>query len=96
VTANGSLSFDAAGTCGVPPDARSIAANLTAIPGASAILRLYGAGSATPDTQVLALRAGNTRAGAAIVTPGALGRLTVRNESAQPVHVILDVSGYFR
>ena len=28
--------------------------------------------------------------------PGALGRLTVKNESAQPVHVILDVSGYFR
>jgi len=97
VAANGTLSFDAAGTCGVPADARALAVNLTGVvPAAEGVLRLFGAGSATPGSQVLALRAGRTRASATVVVPGALGRLTVRNESAQPSHVILDVSGYFR
>ncbi len=97
VTANGTLSFDAAGTCGVPSDARSLAVNVTGVgPAADGVLRLFGAGSAAPLAQVLAVRAGRTRASAAIVVPGALGRLTVRNESVQPTHFVLDVSGYFR
>lgn len=97
VPANGSLSFDVAGTCGVPPDARAVAVNVTGVsPSGDGVLRLFGAGSAAPLAQVLAFRAGRTRASAAIAVPGALGRLTVRNDSAQPTHVVLDVSGYFR
>lgn len=97
VAANGTLTFDAAGTCGVPADARAMAVNVTGVgPGADGVLRLFGAGSAAPVAQVLAIRPGRTRASASIAVPGALGRLTVRNDSAQPVHVVLDVSGYFR
>lgn len=97
VPASGTLSFDAAGTCGVPADARALAVNLTGVvPAADGALRLTGAGSATPVSQVLALRTGRTRASASVATPGALGRLTVRNDSAQPTHVILDVSGFLR
>ena len=97
VAANGTLSFDAAGTCGVPADARALAVNVTGVaPPADGVLRLHGAGSVAPVAQVLGFRAGLTRASAAVVVPGALGRLTARNDSAQPVHVVLDVSGYFR
>ena len=97
VAANGTLGFDAAGLCGTPADARALAVNLTDVsPGADGVLRLFGAGSGTPSAHVLAFRAGRTRASNAVAVPGALGRLTVKNESAQPVHVILDVSGYFR
>jgi len=97
VPANGALSFDAAGTCGVPADARALAVNLTGVgPAADGVLRLFGAGIATPVAQVLAFRAGRTRASSAVTVPGALGRLTVRNDSAEPVHVVLDVSGHFR
>lgn len=97
VAANGTLSFGAAGLCGTPADARALAVNLTAVsPGADGVLRLFGAGSGTPSAHVLAFRAGRTRASNAVAVPGALGRLTVGNESAQPVHVVLDVSGYFR
>lgn len=97
VAAGGTLSFDAAGTCGVPVDARALAVNLTGVvPAADGVMRLFGAGSATPVAQALAFRAGRTRASASVAVPGALGRLTVRNDSAQPAHVILDVSGYFR
>jgi predicted outer membrane repeat protein len=97
VSANGTLSFDAAGTCGVPADARALAVNVTGVvPAADGVLRLSGAGSATPVSQVLALRTGRTRASAAVAVPGALGRLRVRNDSALGTHVILDVSGYFR
>lgn len=97
VAANGTLTFDAAGTCGVPADARALAVNLTdTSPGAAGILRLHGAGSAAPVAHVLAFGAGRTRASAAIAVPGALGRLTVRNDAPAAVHVILDVSGYFR
>jgi hypothetical protein len=97
VAANGTLTFDAAGTCSVPADARAVAANLTGVgPAADGVLRLFGAGTATPVAHVLAFRAGRTRASAAVAVPGALGRLTVQSESTQPVHVVLDVSGYFR
>ncbi len=97
VAANGTRTFEAAGTCGVPGDARTLAVNVTGVePGADGVLRLFGAGSATPVAQVLAVRAGRTRASMAMAIPGALGRLTVRNDSAQPIHVVLDVSGYFR
>ncbi|MEO6325156.1 MAG: choice-of-anchor Q domain-containing protein [Thermoanaerobaculia bacterium] len=97
VAANGTLTFDAAGTCGVPVDARSLAVNVTGVnAGAAGNLRLHGAGSAAPTAQVLSLGAGRTRAGSAAAVPGALGRLTVRNDTTQPVHVILDVSGFFR
>ncbi|MCL4808554.1 MAG: hypothetical protein KJ062_12330, partial [Thermoanaerobaculia bacterium] len=97
VAATGSLSFGAAGTCGVPADARALAVNLTvAAPQAGGVLRLWGAGGPPPTAQVLGFAAGKTRASSAIATPGALGRLTVRNDSAQPAHAILDVSGYFR
>jgi hypothetical protein len=64
--------------------------------GADGVLRLFGAGSAAPVAHVLAFRAGRTRASASVAVPGALGRLTVRNDSVQPSHFILDVSGYFR
>ena len=97
VAANGTLGFDAAGTCGVPADARALSVNLTAVsPAADGVLRLFGAGGPTPVAQVLGFRAGRLRSSAAIAVPGALGRLTVRNDSAQPVHVVLDVSGFFR
>ncbi|MFN7987865.1 MAG: right-handed parallel beta-helix repeat-containing protein [Thermoanaerobaculia bacterium] len=97
VAANGTLGFDAAGTCGVPADARALTVNLTAVaPAADGVLRLFGAGGPTPVAQVLAFRAGRTRASAAFAVPGALGRLTVRNDSARAVHVVLDVSGFFR
>ena len=97
VVANGTLSFDAAGTCGVPPDARALAVNLTSVsPTADGVLRLFGTGGPTPVAQVLGFRAGRLRSSAAVAVPGALGRLTVRNDSSRPLHVVLDVSGYFR
>ncbi len=97
VAANGSLSFDAAGTCGVPADARALAVNLTVVaPQAGGVLKLWGAGGPTPLAQVLGFAAGKTRASSTIAPPGALGRLTVRNDSVQPAHAVLDVSGYFR
>ena len=97
VAANGTRSFDAAGTCGIPADARALSVNLTAVsPAADGVFRLFGAGSATPVAQVLGFRAGRLRSSAAVAVPGALGRLTVRNDSAQPAHAVLDVSGYFR
>lgn len=96
VAANGSLTFDVLGICGVPSTARSVAVNLTGVnPTADGLLRLWNAGAATPTPQVLALRTGRTRAVNAVAAPGGLGRLTVRNESAQPVHVVLDASGWF-
>lgn len=97
VAAGGTLSFDAAGTCGVPADARALAVNLTVVaPAAAGVLRLWGAGGPAPTAQVLGFAAGKTRASSAIAVPGALGRLTVRNDSSQPADAVLDVSGYFR
>jgi ELWxxDGT repeat protein len=100
LAANSSRAFPVTGVCLVPSTARAVAVNVVAVnPGAAGNLRLYPAGSATPNASVLNFREGRTRAGHAIATLGAGGGIAVRCDmptgSAAASHLVLDIYGYF-
>lgn len=84
------------GVCGIPVGARAIAVNLTvAQPGAPGALRIYPHGSSTVST-VISFRPGLTRANNAHAKLGADGLLGISNDAGGDVHLIVDVSGYYR
>ncbi len=85
-------------TCGLPSSARSLSLNVT-VTGAAANGNLTigpGDGPATA-TNVISYIGGATRANNALrnVSLNGDGSLSVIVESAAPVHMILDVNGYF-
>lgn len=95
--ASSKRTFEVAGTCGVPPTAKSVVLNVTAAEATEqGFLTIYEAGTSLPNTSSISYRAGQTRANNAIVALDPLGRLTVRcSQVSGTAHVILDVSGYF-
>lgn len=93
--------------CGLPKSVRSISGNLTvAGPTASGTVKLIAAGLPTsaPPT-AMSYTTGKTRANnfiaklsGRLATPNPdtpWGSFVIRNEGAQPLHVIVDVNGYF-
>jgi hypothetical protein len=99
--ANMAYDFAVAGSCGVPPTAKAVAVNLTAVaPTDLGDLRLYPAATAVPTTSVLNFADGQTRANNAVINLGAGGGLTVQCDmpqgSAGSTHVLVDVYGYFQ
>jgi hypothetical protein len=88
------------GTCGVPLAARAVSLNVTATQAsANGHLTLFAGDAAGPPVaSTVNFVPGVTRANNAVVplsTDGA-GAIQVKNGSAAPVHVILDVNGYFQ
>ncbi|MFN7990119.1 MAG: M12 family metallo-peptidase [Thermoanaerobaculia bacterium] len=86
--------------CGVPADAKVVSANVSVTGGTAAgSLRVYPSDGSLPVPTVISFGAGKTRANNAMLlvsTTGGAGRITVRNDATAPIHVILDVNGYFR
>jgi hypothetical protein len=86
--------------CGVPADARVVSANVTVTQGSAAgSLRVFPADSTLPISTTISFGAGQTRANNAMLlvsAAGGAGRVTVRNDATGPVHLIVDVNGYFR
>ena len=99
--ANTERAFPVRGVCGVPADALAVAANVTAVnPTDLGNLRVFPSGTATPLASTINFAAGQTRANNGIVRLGTDGQLGVRCDMAPgstgQVHLIVDVSGYFR
>jgi len=97
----GSRSFPVSGICGIPSNAKSLALNVTTISGGTtANVRLYPTGlSYQPLGTANAYKVGYTRANqtfGSIDGPTA-GSFTLFNDApaGYPVHVIVDVQGYF-
>jgi hypothetical protein len=91
--------FRVAGLCGIPATARALAANVTvAQPAASGTVRLYPGNAPPPRAATIELAAGQTRStGALLALPAdGSGRLAAQAASGQPVHLVLDVTGYFQ
>lgn len=86
--------------CGIPADAKVVSANVSVTGGtAGGSLRVYPSDGTLPVSTVISFGAGKTRANNAMLrvsTAGGAGRVTVRNDASAPIHVILDVNGYFR
>ncbi len=92
--------FALANSCGVPADARVVSTNVTVTGGTAAgSLRIYPADVTLPVATTISFAAGKTRANNSLLllsATGDAGRITVRNDSPGPVHLIVDVNGYFR
>ncbi len=92
--------FALASACGVPADAKVVSANVTVTGGTEAgTLRIYPSDSPLPVATTISFAAGKTRANNSLLLlseTGETGRVTVRNDSPGPVHLIVDVNGYFR
>ena len=85
------------GACGVPADAKALALNVTVTqPTSAGALTLFPGSGVAPITTTISFAAGKTRANNAVIGLTA-GVLSVMNrQEAGSVHVIVDVSGYFR
>ena len=92
--------FALTSACGVPADARVVSTNVTVTGGAEAgNLRIYPADSTLPVATTISFAAGKTRANNSLLLLSATGdggRISVRNDSPGPVHLIVDVNGYFK
>jgi hypothetical protein len=90
--------FTIVGQCGVSLGTEAVALNVT-VPNAVASggVRLFTADLASPPDvdETLSFSAGQTRANNAVLLLGQTGALTVQNDSASPVNVIIDVNGEF-
>ncbi|HXK12079.1 MAG TPA: hypothetical protein VMT70_20740 [Vicinamibacteria bacterium] len=90
----------AAGRCGIPAGARAVAGNVTvANPTAAGDLRLYAGDSGAPNASTINFGPAKTRANNAIfrLSPSGTGTVAIRNDTpAAPVHVVIDVVGYFQ
>lgn len=87
------------GLCGIPPGARALSANVTAVtPSGAGHLILFPWGETVPETSTVNFRPGTTRANNAILTLSAQTRafaLRAEMPGGGLVHVVVDVNGYF-
>lgn len=91
--------FVLAGQCGIPAAARALALNVTVVsPGATGHLKLFPGNGAPTTSTTVSFTAGRTRANnaTAMLSSSGSGALGVANTTGVPVHVILDVFGYFQ
>ncbi|HTS02582.1 MAG TPA: hypothetical protein VMN04_08660 [Thermoanaerobaculia bacterium] len=91
-------SFAVAGTCGIPPEATSLSVNVTAVGGSGpGDLEIYPGDGVPAGTSTISFAGGQTRANNAqvqLATDGS-GTIKAANTSSGPVHLVLDVNGYF-
>lgn len=89
--------FPLAELCGIPPDAKSIAVNVTATEAsAPGFLTIVRGDAPTTETSTINFREGLTRSNNAVVPLSSESAIAVTNGGAGTVHFILDVTGYFR
>jgi hypothetical protein len=98
--ANETRLFDlSAASCGIPASAGAVSVNVTVTqPAAAGFLTLYPGKAGLPLASTISFSAGRTRANnavAALAFDGS-GTISVTNQSAGPVGLILDVNGYFQ
>ncbi|HTO85975.1 MAG TPA: FG-GAP-like repeat-containing protein [Thermoanaerobaculia bacterium] len=89
--------FGAFGNCGIPPTARTLAANITVTQStADGFLSVYPLGAPAPGTSTINYRTGQTRANNTLVSLDGSGAFVVQcGQAGGQVNVILDVTGYF-
>ncbi len=99
IPANGVTVVPVLGKSGIPKaGVGAVAVALTAVnPQASGLARIYSNGATEPQIQTLAFDVGDSNTNSAIVstTLPATGTLLVRNQSAAPLRVVVDVQGWF-
>jgi acid phosphatase type 7 len=92
--------FPVSGHCGIPADALAVAANVTMVnPTSGGYVQIYPAGGPAPAASTVNAATGRTRGNNAVLALGADGQVTGLaglSSASGKVHLIVDVSGYFR
>jgi len=90
--------FQLAGQCGVPSDAKAVAANVTVVASSTAGDFRVGPSGVANVTSSLNFPAGLTRAGNAVIglTGDPLGAIWVQSDGAGAAHLLIDLAGYFK
>lgn len=84
----------AAGSCGIPAEARALTVNVTVVdPSAAGDLVVFPSGAPPPPANTVSFRPSSTRAGSAIVALGVAGEIDAWSTST--THLVVDVTGYF-
>lgn len=102
IAAGAQRAFVAADRCGLPESVRSISGNVTVdAPGSAGTLRLFPGDRTAGLPAVLPYATGRTRANnflsrlSGFSSSMVWGTFTLRNDGTGPLHVIVDVNGYF-
>lgn len=99
VAEGATLVLDVGGRCGVPATARAVTGNVTVTqPSGSGQLVVFPADEPKPVASTIHFATGRTRAASSHLklSTDDLGSVAIANDSTGHVHVILDVSGYYR
>jgi hypothetical protein len=90
----------AAGQCGIPATAKTLAVNVTVVqPAEPGFLSFFAGNAPVPATSTLNFVPGDVRANNSTLALSSSGTGTValfNSTATQPVHVLIDVSGYFQ
>jgi hypothetical protein len=90
----------AAGQCGVPITAKALAANVTVVaPPQAGFLALFPGDAQVPGTSTINFKVGRVLANNTVIGLATSGSGTValfNSTASQPVHVLIDISGYFQ
>jgi hypothetical protein len=97
IPASGTVDVAIGGTNGLPTRAVAGAVlNLTAVtPAGSGYVGAWPAGAIEPPISLTAFTAPTTRAGIAIVKLGVEGKVRIKNNSGSPLHLQVDLQGWF-
>jgi len=88
--------FALSGLCGIPPTAKALSVNVTAVAATVAgNLVIYPGNESAPGASLLNFPATTARANNAIVKLASDGTVNVLNRAAGTVDFVLDVNGYF-
>jgi hypothetical protein len=87
------------GQCGIPAAAKALAVNVTVVnPSVSGNLRFFPGNAAPTNSSAISFQTGLTRANNALamLASSGSGTLGLYNSAGTPVHVVVDVFGYFQ
>jgi hypothetical protein len=94
---SGTVDLAIGGTNGLPTRAIAGAVlDLIAVrPTGSGYVGAWPKGGAEPPISLTSFTAGTSRAGLAVVKVGAQGKVTLKNNSGSPLHILVDLQGWF-
>ena len=96
VPAGGNLDIPIGGTNGIPTIFGAAAVNFTILSGtAKGFLTAWPTGQDMPGTSFGSFDASTISAAMSIVQPGTQGSITVHNQSATPIQLVVDLEGWF-
>lgn len=96
LAANASLDVQVGGISGMATQAvEGAVIGITVTPEAAGYLKVWPANEAEPAVTVMDFKAGVWRGNTLVLKPSGDGKVRIRNGSAKPAHVIVDLQGWF-